>query len=409
MQEVVVGLIGCGGRGRHVARHMRNSGGVRFTAFADVYDPNAQKAAGELGDGKGQTYKDFRQLLERKDLHAVIVANTDHWHAISTVLACEAGKHVYVEKPLSHNIREGRAMVNAARRYKRIVETGTQQRSAPHFPDVAEMVQSGKLGMVHYVRVWNFFNRHPQGIGRAPDSEPPEGLDWDFYLGPAPKVPYNRMRFLGSFRHFWDYASGMITDYGTHRMDTVHQIMGVDAPRTIVATGGRYALQGAGEMPDVLQVSYEYPGFALSYEFCALNGHGIGGRTPGMKYYNMKAELDRPHGMAFYGTDGTIYADRVSYEIYPEKGSGLERKTAMVKDATDRHAKNFAEAVRGNSKPVADVELGHRATTVGLLGNISYLTGHKLTWDPRKEECIGDPEANRLLGRAARKPWDLIS
>ena len=388
--------------------HAQLRRGSACKAFADVYDVNASKAAAELGDGKADTYRDFRKLLERQDLDAVIVATPDHWHAIPTVLACEAGKHVYVEKPLSHNIREGRAMVEAARRYNRIVETGTQQRSAPHFPEVAEMVQSGKIGMVHFVRVWNHFNRYPHGIGRVPDSEPPEGLDWDFYLGPAPKVPYNRKRFLSSFRHFWDYASGMITDYGTHRMDTVHQIMGVDTPRTIVATGGRYALQGAGEMPDVLQVSYEYPGFALTYEFCALNGHGAGGRTPGMKYYNAKGDFDRPHGMGFFGTSGAIYADRYGYEIYPEEGSSLQHKTVSVTDATGRHTKNFAEAIRSNSKPAADVELGHRATTVGLLGNISYLTGHKLIWDGRKEECIGDPDANKLLGRQARKPWNLI-
>ena len=168
------------------------------------------------------------------------------------VLACQAGKDVYVEKPLAHNVREGRAMVNAARRYNRIVQAGTQHRSSPHFREVQEIVQSGALGKVNWVRVWNYANWFPQGIGREPDSEPPAGLDWDFYLGPAPLVPFNRKRFLVTYRWFWDYSGGYITDFGTHRLDTVQQVMGVTAPQTIAASGGRFSLQDAGEIPDVL-------------------------------------------------------------------------------------------------------------------------------------------------------------
>src|SRR5271155_3286666 len=191
--RIAVGLIGCGGRGRYVADLMREAPGVEYGAVADVYLPNAERAK-EWAGPRAQAYQDFRRLLERKDIDAVHIATPDHWHAAITVLACQAGKDVYVEKPLTHNVREGRAMVSAARRYNRIVQAGTQHRSAPHFREVEKIVQSGALGKVNWVRVWNYANRYPEGIGHEADSEPPAGLDWDFYLGPAPSVPFNRKR-----------------------------------------------------------------------------------------------------------------------------------------------------------------------------------------------------------------------
>ncbi|MBA3442185.1 MAG: Gfo/Idh/MocA family oxidoreductase, partial [Pyrinomonadaceae bacterium] len=259
-ERVVVGLIGCGGRGRNVAKLMREVPGVEFAAVCDVYEPNAASAK-EWAGQRARVFKDFRKLLEDKDVDAVLVATPDHWHAIPTVLACQAGKDVYVEKPLAHNIKEGRAMVKAARRYHKIVQAGTQHRSAPHYREVQRIIQSGELGEVRYVRVWNYTNMTPSGINRMPDSPVPEGLDWDFYLGPAPSVPFNQNRFLRNFRWFWDYAGGWMTDFGTHRLDTVQQVMNVEAPRTVVATGGRFTLKDCGDMPDVLQVTYEYPGF----------------------------------------------------------------------------------------------------------------------------------------------------
>jgi predicted dehydrogenase len=405
--HVTVGLIGCGGRGRYVAGLMREAPGVEFAATADVYLPNAERAK-EWAGPSATAYQDFRRLLERKDIDAVLVATPDHWHATVTVLACQASKDVYAEKPLAHNVREGRAMVNAARRYNRIVQAGTQHRSSPHFREVQELVQSGAIGKVNWVRVWNYANWFPQGIGREPDSDPPPGLDWDFYLGPAPYVPYNRKRFLVTYRWFWDYSGGYITDFGTHRLDTVHQVMGVTAPETIAASGGRFSLHDAGEVPDVLQVTYEYPGFVMTYESCLLNGHGLGGRTPGMKYYNAKGAEDRPNGMAFYGTNAALYADRIGYEIYPEPKSTLERKQMNTTDATKLHAANFVDCVRSRKAPNADVETGHRSTTVAHLGNIAFKTGKKLHWNAGTEEFIDDGEASKLLSRQPRKPWNLI-
>ncbi len=417
---VRVGLIGCGTRGRYVASLMAQAPNVEFAAVCDVYGANRERAK-EWAGPRADTYGDFRRVLERKDIDAVLVATPDHWHALVTILACEAGKHVYVEKPLAHNVREGRAMVTAARRYKRIVQAGTQHRSAPHFAELAALVKRGDLGSIAFVRVWNYVNIFPDGIGHAPDSDPPSDLDWDFWLGPAPKVPYNPLRCLSTFRFFRDYAGGTITDFGTHRFDTVHQIMGADRPKSVAAMGGRFALDDDGDVPDTMQAVYEYPGWILSYECSSINGHGLGGRTPGMRYYNARGADDRPHGMAFYGTKGTLIADRIGYDLYPPEpayafGSrktnqkppeGVARRSANTTDATALHTRNFIDALRSEARPACDVEVGHRATVVGHLGNIALTTGRKLAWDSEAENFPGDQQADALLRRAPRKPWTI--
>jgi predicted dehydrogenase len=409
--RVNVGLIGCGGRGRFVARHMAQAPDVAFTAVADVYLPNAGLARQWAGPDT-RVFQDFRRLLDLKDVDAVLVATPDHWHAIITVLACQAGKDVYVEKPASLTVREGRAMVNAARAHKRVVQVGTQHRSAPHFARIAGIIRRGDIGPVNYVRLWNYANHTPKGIGRLPDSEPPEGLDWDMYLGPSPKVPFNRNRFLGNYRYFWDYSGGYITDFGNHRLDTMQQIMGVTAPRTISAAGGSFTLRDARETPDFLTVTYEYDGFIATYEGSNLNGHGMGGRTPGHRYYNARGDWDQPNGIAFYGTEAAIYAERIGWEIFPEPGRSapkVQRHWENVEEPTRAHAANFIDCVRTRATPNADVEIGHRSTTVALLGNIAYRTGQKLHWDAAKEDFNGFPAASALLTRALRKPWDLIA
>jgi predicted dehydrogenase len=419
--RVVMGLIGCGGRGRYVAGFMKEAPNTEFAAAADVYLANAEKARQWAGP-RARAFQDFRRLLELKEVDAVLIATPDHWHATCAVLALQAGKDVYVEKPLAYSIREGRAIVNAARRHGRIAVAGTQHRSSPHFAECARIVQSGELGEVRFVRVWNYVNRSPKGIGNPPDSDPPEGLDWDFYLGPAPKVPFNRARFLATYRMFRDYSGGWITDYGTHRFDTVHQIMGVDQPAAVSASGGRFTLKDAGDVPDTIIATYEYPGFVLSYEGYLLNGHGCGGRTPGMKYYNMRGNDDRPNGMAFYGTNGALFADRIGYEIYaepkqiaiwggPSQNSPeprIEPRRMNTTDATALHARHFIECVRERKPSYAGVEIGQRATSVAHLGNIALRTGRKLRWDAATETFPGDSGANALLHRTPRKPWDLV-
>ena len=428
--RINIGLIGCGGRGRYVARLMREGPNVAYTAVADVYKTNGEIAR-EWAGSDAKSFQDFRKLLELKDVDAVHIATPDHWHGIASVLACQAGKDVYVEKPTSLTIREGRLMVNAARKYNRIVQVGTQHRSAPHFMKIAEMIQRGDIGQVKFVRVWNYANHTPNGIGKKRVQDPPVELDWDMYLGPSPKVPFNPNRFLGSFRYFWDYSGGYITDFGNHRLDTMQEIMGVTAPKTIAASGGRFVLQDDRETPDFLTVTYEYDGFIATYEGSNLNGHGMGGRTAGHRYYNSRGESDQPNGIAFYGTDATIYAERIGWEIFPEPDSSMmgrrraaeegapepaPRKRAPtvrrmwenVEEPTKAHTLNFIECVRSRKTPNADIEIGHRGTSVALLGNIAMKTGKKLHWDAKKEDFSGASDASAMLTRTLRKPWDLI-
>jgi predicted dehydrogenase len=410
--RVIMGLIGCGGRGRYVARCMKDAPNVEFAAVADVYQGNAEKAR-EWAGPQAKAFSDFRKLLEEKDIMAVMVSTPDHWHATAAVLACRAGKDIYVEKPLAWSVKEGRAIVEAAAKHGRIAVAGTQHHSSPHFAECAEIVRSGELGEVRFVRVWNYVNHFPALLGNPPDEPAPEGLDWDFYLGPAPKVPFNRARFLATYRSFRDYSGGWITDYGTHRFETVHQIMGVDRPRTVAASGGRFSLKEAGDVPDVIQVTYEYPGFVMSYEGIMMNGHGLGGRTPGQKYYNMRGAEDRPNGMAFYGTNGALFADRIGYEIYaePQPRSNEPRMKARrmnTTDATPLHAKHFVECVRERKQSPASVEVGQRATSIGHLGNIALETGRKLKWDAAREVFENDAAANAKLARKPRKLWDWI-
>lgn len=405
-----------------VAKLMQAVNGVQVAAVCDVYDQRAQAAQAWAGP-RCKTFNDFRRVLELPEIDAVLIATPDHWHAVPTVLACQAGKDVYVEKPLAHNIAEGQAMVKAARDHNRVVQVGLQQRSAPHYAEAARIIQSGGLGPVAFVRIWNSVNMYPTGIGRAPDSEPPSGVDWDFYLGPAPSVPFDKNRFVSTYRWFWDYGGGLITDFGTHRFDSLHQIMGVTAPVTVSASGGRYGLTDGAETPDFVQVTFEYPGFVLSYEASMLNAHGAAGRTPGKKYYQARGADDHPHGEAYYGTNGTLIIDRLGFEIFPEMKSAsgpgaaaredstglrMERRERAAEDATALHVKNFIECVRSRQKPVADIQTGHHSTNVAHLGNIAFRTNRKIRWDGAREEIMGDSEASKLLRRESRKPWDLI-
>jgi predicted dehydrogenase len=407
----------------HVARLMRDAPDAQFVAACDVYQTNAGRAKDWAGSD-AVAYPDFRRALDRQDIDAIVVATPDHWHAIPTVLACQAGKDVYVEKPLAHNIREGRAMVDAARTHKRIVQTGMQHRSAPHYRQVQELIQSGAIGRVRFVRVWNFVNRVGGGGagdgaagGRAGSiaAQPPD-LDWDFYLGPAPQAPYERGRFLGSFRNYFDYAGGYVTDWGTHRFDSVRQVMGEANPVSASASGGRFEVRDGGDTPDVVQATVQFPEFTLSYEAIQINGHGTGGRTPEMKYYRMAGLEDRPHGEAFYGTKGTIISDRIGFDLYPEAGARrttasepVQRLSVASRDTTDLHTRNFIECVRTRQTPAADVETGHLSAVVPHLINIAFRTGRKLLWDAATETIREDPSAAALLTRQARPPWNIVA
>ena len=424
-EKVRVGIIGCGSRGMYVARKMRDSGSAQFVGVCDLWEHERDKARKWAG-GDCKAYKDFRSMLERSDLDAVLVATPDHWHAIPAVLACQAGKDVYVEKPLAYSIPEGRRMVDAARKHDRVVQTGTQQRSAPHFETMRKIIAAGEIGNVRFVRVWNYKNSTPSQKKVAKQETVPKGFDWDFYLGPAPWVPYQHDRY-DNFRRYWDYAGGIATNYGTHRFDSVRHALGADslAPKSVSASGQKFELEDASEDPDMVQMTFEFDEFIISYEGCRMNKFGGGFRTPGRPYYHMLGTHDRPNGMAFYGTEGTIFADRLGFELYPELKPGkradrlkpsevspdLFRSTATdgrSDESTLAHVANFFDCVRSRATPVADVAIGHGSSMLPHLGNIACRTGEKFQWDAKNEQIVGGPESAKLLNREPRKPWDLI-
>ncbi len=425
-ERVAIGQIGLGARGYYELTLCLKNPNVEILAVCDPFRPFVDHAVRQVG-GKVEGYGDFRRVLERRDIDAVFVSTPDHWHAPISILACMAGKDVYCEKPLSHCVNEGRAMVNAARRYGRIVQTGSQQRSAPHYAKVQELVQTGYIGKVSLVECWNTANVFPEGCGNPPDEAPPAGLDWDLYLGPAPKVPYNRNRFIWNWRWFWDYANGMMTDWGAHHLDSAHQIMGVDAPLAAASSGGKLALADNRETPDFFRTTFDYPGFVLCYTSSMINATPFSGRS---------------YGIRFHGTKGTIVVDRSSYEVTPEVSRpfyvegdavagmladrGLGPKPAshaarkplcgpmsasgirLDPDIQIVHVQNWLDSIKSRKPPVADWEIGHRSITACHLGVIAQRTGRKIRWNAKDERMVGDPEAARLLTREYRAPWTLL-
>lgn len=418
-ERIGVGVIGFGLIGRIHARNFKAQPDVDMVGIAEAYRPRLEAGA-ELMGGKVAQYRDFRKLLERKDLDAVVVATPDHWHALMTMMACAAGKDVYVEKPLTLFVREGRWMVDVARRYKRVVQVGTQQRSGPHYQRARELIRGGQLGKIVLVQC-NYFRNLSPGFGNPPDQDPPAGLDWDLFLGPAPARKYNPNRGIYHFRWFWDYSGGQMTNLGQHSLDTVYWCLDLKGPKAVTSVGGRFFLQDNCEVPDTQDVILEYPGFTTvcQYRECAA-GHGETGMG----------------GLVFLGNKGTMPVSRDSFELFPDRKQNPNNTVAAilgghpvggpqpvpdekgtwttpVKDDTGDwkaqyvlHTRNFLDCVKSRQEPNSDLESGHRVATACHLANISLRTGRKIRWDADKETILGDPEAAAMLVRPYRQPWD---
>jgi predicted dehydrogenase len=402
--RVRIGVIGTGRQGRSDMRAHLALSDVEIAGVCDVYAPNL--AEGLKAAPSAKTYADFRRMLDDKSIDAVIIGTPDHWHALMTVMACQAGKDVYVEKPTSVAIAEGRKMVQAARKYNRIVQVGTQQRSASHFQEAVKLVWDGRLGDISAVRMWNVGNQAPYGIGSPLDSDPPAGLDWDMWLGPAPKRPFNANRFgvvpenYSYFRWFWDYAGGMMTDWGVHLIDIVQWAMKVNAPLSVSAVGGHFCLKDNRETPDTIIATYQFPGFVLTYENRTGNARGVNGHE---------------YGIEFYGIDGTLFVDRSGFELTPETRKSATATTNRTEPASrtstldnPTHARNFVDAIKSRQPPICDIEIGHRSTSTAILGNMAYRSGATVVWDAAAETVTNDnARATALVDRAYRSPWAL--
>jgi predicted dehydrogenase len=410
--KIRLGLIGAGSRGNQLLDSFLKQADIELIAVADVDDRHAGETAERIKKAKGHapdTARDYRPMLDRKDLDGVIIATPDHWHALPAIQAVLAGKDVYVEKPVAHNIAEGQAMKKAARKTNKIMAVGTQQRSSKHFSKAVEIVRSGKIGKVFWVQTWNYENISPVGMGKFPDSEAPSHVDYERWLGPAPQRAFNPNRFHLLFRWFFDYAGGMMSDWGVHLNDIVLWALDAKGPKSVYTTGGILTTDDERDTPDTMQVVYEFPGCILTYSMRKGNGLKFNGHD---------------YGILFCGTEGSLLLDRGGFEVIPDKvvlpygiklvhGDRPLRKIDLKEDkmkgddGQDCHVRNFLDCVKSRALPTCDIEIAHRSTNTCHLGNIAYRLGRKLEWDAEAECFKNDREADALLGREPRKGYEL--
>jgi len=385
-EQIRIAAIGVGNQGKgNTKQHAKN-----IVAVCEVDSKRLADAVKMVQDASGKVptaESDYRKVLDRKDVDAVVVTVPDHWHALITVDACNAGKDVYIEKPLTLFISEGRVIVEAARRNKRIVQTGSQQRSDDRFRRACEYVRSGRLGKISEVRVGipgpNWIDRAKKPV---PDSDPPPELDYEMWLGPAPKRAYNANRVHYLFRFFWDYSGGQVTNFGAHHLDITQWALGMDESGPVEIEGtATYNKDHWFETPEKCSITYRY---ANGVKVVCANGE--------------------KGGCTFIGEKGKIFVDRGKIESTPADILKEELKDTDVRlYASKSHHGNWLDCIRSRKLPIADAEIGHRSATVCHLGNIAIRTGRKIQWDPAKEQIVGDPEAAAMVSRPYREPWKL--
>lgn len=417
--RVRLGFIGVGNRGDQVLDAFLGHKDAEVVALCDLHPGYTAFAAAKIG-GSPQKTSDYRVLLDRADLDAVVICTPDHWHALQTIQACQAGKDVYVEKPLSLGLQEGRSMVKAVRKFQRVCQVGIHRRSSPVCREAADLVRGGELGKITAARAFHIQNEWPLGIDNPPDSTPPEGFDWDAWLGPAPKVPYNQNRTFYRFRWFYDYSGGQVTNFGVHYLDFIQWSLGVEAPRRITALGGRFAgMKDNREIPDTLEAIWEYPGGTL-VTFSQFNATAAPWSLPGCE-------------VELRGTLGTLYLFGNGYQVVPDalpavpfparspidradgnrysqgRAARIEARENRGQSTSDtrHHARNFLDCVKTRREPNCPIEVGHRSTSTTLLANIAHQTHAVLEWDAEAEQITNAPEANRLLGVPYRAPYRL--
>ena len=407
-RRVRIGLIGCGGRGRQLLQVMRKFPDVEFPVISDVIEPRMDQAAELLGEGphpsKPEQVHHHERILERKDIDAVIVATTQHWHGLPFIQAAQARKHIYVEKPLSHTVVEGRAMVEAAKEYRVIAMMGTQQRGYPHYQKALEILRSGRLGKIALVECWNYHNTRNR-VGHSPDSDSPPGYDWDRWLGPAPLAPFNRSRLNNSW--WFDYAGGMMTNWAIHHIDIILSAMDAWSPSAAVCPGGKFVVDDMADTPDTVEASWQFPKFVMHFTYRGSNSF----RTVQNRPYN--------HGICFYGNEATMVLDRSGYEIWEDR----KMDKSIEREDNPRHwgdgkpgnevdgpwQRLFVDCIKEGKKPPIDFEQSHRATVCCHLANIAYRVGRQVDWDGANESILGNDDASSFLTRPRRKGYELPS
>jgi predicted dehydrogenase len=399
-ERITVALIGCRGMGFSNLQAFLKEENVECLALCDVDGQILEGRAAEVEEATGKrplVYRDFRRVLGNPDIDTVIIGTPDHWHALMVIQALEAGKHVYVEKPMGHSIEECNTLVAAASNYPRqVVQVGMWQRSSTHWFDASEVVKSGELGDVKLVKAW-IYKGYDEPYVEQPDSEAPDYVDYDMWLGPAPKRSFNPNRFHYNFRWFWDYAGGAMTDWGVHLLDFALYAMDAGYPESVSPGGGIYLNQGAVETPDIQQALYHYPNHSMVWE-CGLN--------PGIGPYG------KGHGVAFVGTRGTLILTRDDWQVLPETNNETREpwikgyRTEGESSNLQAHVKNFLKCIRKGGTPNAPVEVGAKTAIVSEMGNIAYRTGKIIHWNQAQGK-FREEEANRFLKLTYRDPWEL--
>jgi predicted dehydrogenase len=393
--RIVIGMIGVGSMGKSRLRGFLEHPDVEIGAICDVDAHHVEEAIAilrEHGRRTPRAYRDFRELLDLSDIDAVAVVTPDHWHALPTVRACEAGKDVFVEKPLSYSIPEGRAMVNAAEKYRRVTQMGNHiHNDVSNYRRVVERIRSGQIGRVTRAHLWKASTTEDRG--NPPDGVPPHGLDYDFWLGLAPRRPYNPLRSHFTWRYFWDYSGGELIDFWCHISDVAHWALDLKAPRTVSAIGGRYHLEDGTETPDTVEAQLAFPG--LSYVFRLHPGP-----MPGFEHMGHI-------GCVFEGTEGTLVTSYDRHEVYVDgkKVEEMPEPTLHIPDSPG-HLREFLDGIKSrNLDTTCNVRYGHQLTKSGLLANLALRSGGTVGWDDETETILGNPEAQRLLLESSRHPW----
>ena len=396
--KVVLGLIG--GRNQGKGDALRSIAmGAEIKTFCDIDQEILDKVNPEFEKAQGKapgTTKDFQRLLDDKDIDGVIIATPDHWHARIGILACQAGKDIYIEKPLTQTIHDGQLVRDAVRKYKRIAQVGTQRRSAPYYQGAIEYLKTGKLGKICEINTWECQLRPT--IGNPPDSDPPATVDYDVWLGPAPKRPFNINRFHYNWRFFWDYGNSELGNQGVHMLDVAMwgiQTMrgGIEnsLPTRVSGNSGIYWLKDAKEVPDTQVLTYDFGDFMLTWEL-----RSFAKRHP---VYGFR------DGIVFVGSEATLVVAESGWTVYFEDGSAEVNEPAKVENESGLHEKNFLDCVRSRQTPNADVELGRLSTTICHLGNVCTRLGRDVKFDPKTETFGHDKEANAYLTREHRHPY----
>lgn len=398
--KIILGLIGARNQGMSDLLQALKQPGVECGALCDIDDAVLTEKSAHISKLQGKTpvlYKDFRKLLDNKDIDAVIIGTPDHWHCYQLIAACQAGKDVYVEKPLANSIAECDLMVRAVRKYNKVVQVGQQQRSGEHWKSAMDFIKEGKLGQLRKTQVWANFN-YGAGQPKVADEPIPAGVDFNMWLGPAPERSFNKARFHGSWRMFWDYGGGLMTDWGVHLMDMALWAKDTTSlPLAVTSAGGNFAFpERAHETFDTMSVQYQLPGHTISWEHTAGVETGPWGRN---------------YGLAFVGNDATIVIDRSSWDIFPETQGGKYKVPAMPRqtsrDSHEAHLKNWLDCIKSRKDPNCTIEMGRLTAAYTHMANIALRTNSRLVWNESTANFGNNTAANNLLMPDYRRPWQL--